>query len=164
MTARIKKLSDSTDELKSKSEHMTVDYITVLGVFTSITFATFGGLQLLGNVFGNIRNTAHTTVGREIMLGAIFLFGTYAILVALLTGVSKIVGKDYNLSKHNTMFTLAGITLIFLIGILYTNTEWANPMLEVFGKFPAVLFGFIVILFIAVVVWLMCTVLHQQDK
>lgn len=27
--------------------------LSILGIFTAITFAIFGGLQLLGNIFGN---------------------------------------------------------------------------------------------------------------
>lgn len=126
----ISDLEDRAGELEDKNDHMTFDYIAILGIFTSITFATFGGIQLLGNVFGNLKHVGHVDVGNKIMLGAIFLFGTYLILISLLLGISKLTGKDYRLSLTDTRFIFASFLLIFAIGLLYANQTWLIPVYD----------------------------------
>jgi hypothetical protein len=145
-------ISSSTQELKSikndiknLTNKLTMDFVTILGIFTSITFATFGGLQLLGNVFGKITNTSRNTVGSEIMLGAVFLFGTYLILIALLTGLSKLIGRDYVTSFPTKLVMLYSFSLIFIFGLLYANCNWIPIILSHRILTPAVILVVIVI-------------------
>lgn len=42
------------DEIKN---NVYSEFITILGIFTAITFAIFGGMNLLSNLFKNIGNT-----------------------------------------------------------------------------------------------------------
>lgn len=122
-------LEDKVNAQDEKYSKLTVDFVTILGIFTSITFATFGGLQLLGNVFGRVSDLSNkSNVGSEMMLGAVFLFGTYLILVSLLTGVSKLTGRDYETSFPTRYIMIFSFSLIFLIGIFYANLNWLNTI------------------------------------
>ncbi|CAJ1180037.1 hypothetical protein CCLMGIMDO_CCLMGIMDO_00337 [Companilactobacillus crustorum] len=118
-------ISEMSSGLKSKMDKLTVDFVTILGIFTSITFATFGGLQLLGNVFGKASDlSSESVIGSEIMLGSIFLFGTYLILIALLTGLSKLTGKSYETTFPTRYLLVLSFAIIFFVGTIYENKYW----------------------------------------
>lgn len=116
-------LNSDYKNLVNKNEKMTVDFVTILGIFTSITFATFGGLQLLGNVFGNIKSVDSASVGSELMLGAVFLFGTYMILIALLTGLSRLMGREYRTSFPTRFLMVSSFFILFMFGLIYSNID-----------------------------------------
>ncbi|MCG7196699.1 hypothetical protein [Pediococcus pentosaceus] len=116
----LQKIKESTTTLSNK---LTVDFVTILGIFTSITFATFGGLQLLGNVFGNIKSVDSASVGSELMLGAVFLFGTYMILIALLTGLSRLMGREYRTSFPTRFLIVSSFFALFMFGLIYSNID-----------------------------------------
>lgn len=120
----VKKLEDRAKMLEDKNQKMTGEFVTILGIFTSITFATFGGIQLLGNVFGRMNSSKSTVVGSELMLGAVFLLGTYLILIALLTGIAKLTGKKYHTSFPTNYLLMLGFLTIFVGGMLYANQAW----------------------------------------
>lgn len=137
MAGNLKEKSEKLDENYSK---LTVDFVTILGIFTSITFATFGGLQLLGNVFGRVKSlSTNESVGSAIMLGAIFLFGTYLILVALLTGISKLTDRNYTTTFPTRYLMILSFTLVFVLGLLYANPSWIKILYN--NMFRSVLLG-----------------------
>lgn len=73
------------------------EFITLLGIFTAITFAIFGGMNLLSNLFKNMRNT-HASLGQALILASIFGFTVLGIIEILFIWISKInltkVDKD----------------------------------------------------------------------
>lgn len=154
---RLHNLQKVSKKLSSANRKMTIDFITILGIFTSITFATFGGLQLLGNVFGKIKHLTHNDVGSEMMLGAVFLFGTYLILVALLTGISKLVEREYRTSFPTRYLMVGGFAIVFILGFFYAN-EQLVPWVVVHWKISL---AFLLIVFVAPLV---CDVFIYQRK
>lgn len=123
IAGQAKSLNSNYKKLVDKNEKMTVDFVTILGIFTSITFATFGGLQLLGNVFGNIKSVDSASVGSELILGAVFLFGTYMILIALLTGLSRLMGREYRTSFPTRFLIVSSFFALFMFGLIYSNID-----------------------------------------
>lgn len=109
------------------------DFISILGIFTAITFATFGGLQLLGNVFGNVKFYSTVNIGSVMMLGAIYLIGTYFLLVALLKGVSGLTGRRYNTPFRTRYVMVYTFSAIFLFGLLYAHKSWILKFLSING-------------------------------
>ena len=90
------------------------DFITILGIFTAITFAIFGGMNLLSNLFQNMKST-HASLGQALILAAIFSLCLWWIIELLFNWISKITEKeDMNISKykHTALTILLGL-LIF---------------------------------------------------
>lgn len=84
---RIKNASNKT-EIKIKKE-IYPQFITILGIFTAITFAIFGGMNLLSNLFKNMRNT-HASLGQALILASIFGFTLWGLIEILFLWISKI--------------------------------------------------------------------------
>lgn len=78
------------------------EFITLLGIFTAITFAIFGGMNLLSNLFQNLRST-HASLGQALILASIFGFTVLGIIEILFIWISKInltkVDKDNRKDK-----------------------------------------------------------------
>ena len=90
------------------------DFITILGIFTAITFAIFGGMNLLSNLFQNMKST-HASLGQALILAAIFSLCLWWIIELLFNWISKITEKeDMNISKYKyTALTILLGLLIF---------------------------------------------------
>lgn len=65
------------------------EFITILGIFTAITFAIFGGMNLLSNLFQNIGSTP-ASLGQTLILAAIFGLFMWGIIELLFNWISKI--------------------------------------------------------------------------
>ena len=90
------------------------DFITILGIFTAITFAIFGGMNLLSSLFRNIGSTS-ASLGQTLILAAIFSLCLWWIIELLFNWISKITEKeDMNISKYKyTALTILLGLLIF---------------------------------------------------
>ena len=84
---KINNASNKT-EIKIKKE-IYPQFITILGIFTAITFAIFGGMNLLSNLFKNMRNT-HASLGQALILASIFGFTLWGLIEILFLWISKI--------------------------------------------------------------------------
>lgn len=92
------------------------EFITILGIFTAITFAIFGGMNLLTNLFKNTGNTA-SSLGYTLILAAIFGLIMWGITELLFYWISKINGiTDSTKDKNKIWFNW--IAIIVLTGIL----------------------------------------------
>ena len=108
------------------------EFITLLGIFTAITFAIFGGTNLLNDLFKNIRST-NASLGQALILASILgfiLWGIIDILFYWIHWISKIKqtkGKentDYikedKIDKSEKFFNwiaLGFLTITLIIGI-----------------------------------------------
>lgn len=114
----LKKVNEANDKLEG-IDRIYSDFVSILGIFTAITFATFGGLQLLGNVFGNIKDVTFNNIGGTVILGGIFVAGTYLLLIALFSGISKIsnIKKGYHPSRRIAALVLSFCGLLVYFGL-----------------------------------------------
>ncbi len=71
------------------------EFITLLGIFTAITFAIFGGMNLLSNLFQNMRST-HASLGQALILASIFGFTLWGLIEIMFIWISRI-----NLTKDD---------------------------------------------------------------
>jgi hypothetical protein len=85
---------DVSNEAKKVKDKIYTDFITILGIFTAITFATFGGLQLLSNIFDHTDFSSLKNLGGSLFLGSCYIVGIYLILIVLLTGIKKLSQKN----------------------------------------------------------------------
>lgn len=130
LTADTQIALEKVNEVDKKISKFTVDFITILGIFTSITFATFGGLQLLGNVFGKVKSLTNENVGFEIMLGSVFLFGICLILIILFNGLSRFTSQSYTFEKHTQLSIVFSLFILFLLGFFLSHPTFLNIILE----------------------------------
>lgn len=92
------------------------EFITILGIFTAITFAIFGGMNLLTDLFKNIGSTP-ASLGQTLILAAVFGLIMWGITELLFYWISKIKGiTDSTKDKNKKWFNC--IALIVLVGIL----------------------------------------------
>ena len=97
---RIKNASRETEN--NIKRELYPEFITLLGIFTAITFAIFGGMNLLSNLFQNMKST-HASLGQALIFASIFGFTMLGIIEILFIWISKInltiVDKDYRYDK-----------------------------------------------------------------
>lgn len=127
----VEKSQKQLEDMEQTKERIYTDFVSILGIFTAITFATFGGLQLLGNVFGNIKDITFNNIGGTLILGSIFVAGTYLLLIALFSGISKIsnVKRGYRPSKAIAVLLLSFCGLLIYFG-LKTMTDSHNGLIK----------------------------------
>ena len=128
-------IEDYSEDMKNIKGNIYTDFISILGIFTAITFATFGGLQLLGNVFGQNASRDTHALGSALVLGSIYIYGTYLLLLALLTGIHKLMrvndtvkvktkikdilkDNDYHYSKKLMALISAFCLIMLVVGLL----------------------------------------------
>ena len=98
------------------------EFITILGIFTAITFAIFGGINTINSISSNLnissnnpQNLGNLLIGASVL--GIVLFG---IITVFFAGIAKITEKDYILSPLLTISVLAIISAMFMIGLVFT--------------------------------------------
>lgn len=112
-----KKVIKLKNNINNFRHNVYTDFIAILGIFTAITFATFGGLQLLSNIFRNISKlSSNSVLGKILILSSLFgvmIFGIIEILFRLINEIK-------NSKTHNTNnWILFFLGLIFVIGIIF---------------------------------------------
>jgi hypothetical protein len=83
------------DEVNKKMESAQISYVSILGIFSSITFALFGGLDILAQVFSKVTNLSdHNTFWGIMAIGGFVAFSIFNLLNVLLYSIGRIVNRD----------------------------------------------------------------------
>lgn len=125
INSEAKNTSIALKKIRQIKDSIYSDFIAILGIFTAITFATFGGLQLIGNIFGKVSKFTFKNIGGVLMLGSIYLLGMYLILIALLVGVSKLNNRKYYLSNTSVCVLIVSFLSIFTFGLGLLSKEFS---------------------------------------
>lgn len=67
---KVEKVKSTTDELNNKYSKLTIDFITILGIFTGCVFAVFGGFEGIKSVL-SIDNISHMLIVSGLVLSII---------------------------------------------------------------------------------------------
>lgn len=135
----------TTDIDNHKSSTYT-QFVTILGIFTAITFGVFGGMEILGNVMSNI---VEVRIAKLLIFSSLIIGSILTILYILLTGISNIIGLPNRscgcegnskcnhtpFQKHPIYFTgMITTSYLFVIGIVThgynTNNLKGIPILD----------------------------------
>lgn len=119
----IKEINERDEIIENKiRKNVYSEFITILGIFTAITFAIFGGINTINSISSNLhisssnpQNLGNLLIGTSVL--GIVLFG---IITVLFAGIAKITEKDYNLPPLLTISVLAIISAMFMIGLVFT--------------------------------------------
>lgn len=142
----LKQAKEELERIRSVKDSIYSDFIAILGIFTAITFATFGGLQLVGNIFGKLNHFTFKNIGGVLMLGSIFLLGMYLILIALLVGVSKLNNRKYHLSNSNMLILLTSFVTIFTLGFgLMDKTFSTHNLFWILFILVVIMWGIVIV-------------------
>lgn len=91
----VEKIYDKMDKVDKKMESTQISYVSILGIFSSITFALFGGLNILSQVFSKITNlNDHSSFAGIMTVGGFIVFSIFNLLNMLLYSIGRIVEKD----------------------------------------------------------------------
>ncbi|BDR60344.1 hypothetical protein [Lactobacillus xylocopicola] len=105
-------------KITSKINSIYTEFITILGIFTAITFVIFGGMNLLTDLFKNIGSTP-TSLGQTLILAAVFGLMMWGIIELLFYWIIKIKGvTDSTKDKHKHWFNWIALVILATILIL----------------------------------------------
>ena len=114
----INKQKNSLNKTTTKIDNIYSEFVAILGIFTAITFAIFGGMNLLTDLFKNIGSTP-ASLGQTLILAAIFGLIMWGIIELLFYWISKIKGiTDSTKDKNKTYFNWLAIGVLVIILIL----------------------------------------------
>lgn len=142
MTRTFEETEAKLKETTNKSSRIYAEFIVILGIFTTIIFATFGGLEISGNIFSNLNEVS---TGKLMVFGSLIVASIVLILFMLLNGISKLTkfpissckcGPEdkctHNLIQKHPSMVIANMILlfIFVLGI----TQYFLPYEQLLGK------------------------------
>ena len=93
------------------------EFIAILGIFTAISFAMMGSLQLLGTIFNDVSNPSDSKLGYIMEAGGIYLIILSLLIFVLFVGMRKILGGQEKKWVYVSIITVFLISaLLFLVG------------------------------------------------
>ena len=122
--SKLEEINHEFEEIQDTNSKIYSDFITFFGIFTALSFAIFGGLQLIGNSLGNLKGfVTIKNVGGILIIASVILLSVYLILMALVVGLSKLLSRNknerYKFTGKVTVCIIGTIVGLFLIGCLF---------------------------------------------
>lgn len=96
-----KDASDEVDDVKGKVTKIYSEFVGILGVFTALSFALMGSVQVFGNILNNINNPTIKNVGYVLIVGGIYLILIYLVIMTLFIGMKKVFSYNLDNSQYN---------------------------------------------------------------
>ena len=123
LNTSIKSIEEKTEHTDEKIENkiksnVYSEFITILGIFTAITFAIFGGMNLLTDLFKNMGRTS-ASLGQTLILAAIFGLIMWGITLLLFYWISTIKKDQTRTFYKNWGFWLNVLFIVLIAGILF---------------------------------------------
>lgn len=126
-------MESQKEELKTYAETTVSDiksdiytnFIAILGIFTAITFAIFGGIQAIGSITSNLDISLNNpeSLGNLLICASIlgiFLYGIITVLFAGFAGIDKLTEKAWSLPFTLNILIIGVLAAMFLIGCIYS--------------------------------------------
>lgn len=136
-------MNDELEEYKAKYDKMTIDFLSMMGIFSTIIFAVFGGLSQIGAIGDNLAVTPITKILMYLSLSAITLL---SIVFISFNAISKLTGMNLRscscsvhdhcnhkiYEKHPTLsFSLFFFIDLFILSLILrasTSSDWVEPL------------------------------------
>lgn len=116
-----KDVSTEVDNAKSRVTRIYSEFVGILGVFTALSFALMGSVQVFGNILNNINNPTIGNIGYVLIVGGVYLILIYLVIMTLFIGMGKVFNKDsrYQFDKCFTgcIMFVSGVLIVF--GLLF---------------------------------------------
>jgi hypothetical protein len=101
---------------KRKVGHIYSEFVGILAIFTAMSFAMMGSVQVLGNLFHDVKLWGIASIGYALIIGGIYVNIMYIIIMTLLVGIKKLYGNDEKDAKYK--FTTGIVTLVISVSML----------------------------------------------
>lgn len=111
MASEASKVASEASDIKTK---IYSEFIAILGIFTAISFAMMGSLQLLGTIFKDVSNPSDKKLGYVMEAGGIYLVIMSLLIFVLFVGMRKILG-----GKEKTWVWVSIIVVVLISGLLF---------------------------------------------
>lgn len=113
-------MAETAEKLKGK---IYSEFIAILGIFTAISFMSMGSLQVLGDLFKDVKDPTSASVGYALIVGGIYISIMYVFVIIMFVGMKKVVGNgdSYNFSFGVCALVLITITALFGTGLFITG-------------------------------------------
>lgn len=142
------KLSNELDSaVDNRMNSIYSGFVSVLGIFVSISFTLFGAATLIKNIFDISTSqgfdTSHKVLGANIILAGFTTILVYLLIVGLMQSISSVTKLDYDFSLRRIFVILFVSSGIIIIGFIYKNpdiSQFKHPIIYI------VLFSFYILL------------------
>ena len=116
-----KDASDEVANVKGKVTKIYSEFVGILGVFTALSFALMGSVQVFGNILNNINNPTVGNVGYVLIVGGIYLILIYLVIMTLFIGMGKVFNKDskYQFDKCFTWYIIFVSVVLIAVGLVF---------------------------------------------
>lgn len=115
-----KRMARTAEKLKGQ---IYSEFIAILGIFTAISFMSMGSLQVLGDLFKDVKDPTSASVGYALIVGGVYISIMYVFVIIMFVGMKKVVGNGdkYNFSFEVCALVLITITALFGTGLFITG-------------------------------------------
>lgn len=165
MLTNLDKYENDLESYKVKYDKMTIDFLSMMGIFSTIIFAVFGGLSQIGAIGDNLAETPITKILMYLSLSAITLL---SIVFISFNAISKLTGLNLRscscsvheqcnhklFEKHPTLsFSLFFFIDLFILSLILrasTSSDWVAPLsslIEFDTSFEAAIRATVMVLF-----------------
>ncbi|USS88228.1 hypothetical protein M3M39_01760 [Fructilactobacillus hinvesii] len=119
---KLNEINENSEKLSEIKNSIYSDLISVLGVFTAISFAAFGGITAVSNMFHGLDNNK-SHVGFLLICASISFLLIYGVSVTLFVGINKLIKseeseKPYRFSGLFTCMLIFIPILILIFGLI----------------------------------------------
>ncbi|MBU7455856.1 hypothetical protein [Leuconostoc fallax] len=125
-----KAVSNISSEVDTRMNSVYAGFISVLGIFVSISFTLFGAATLLNNIFSiatrNGFNTSHDVIGSNIILAGFSTMLIYLLLIGIMQSISSVTKTRYDFSLRRIFIIFFISSGIILAGFIYKNPDMSK--------------------------------------
>ena len=115
---KFKTVTQKANQAENKVNGIYSEFVGILGVFTALSFALMGSVQVFGNILKNIDTPTMGNIGYVLIVGGIYLILIYLIIMTLFIGMKKVFDNKNSKYKFNWIFTLCIVTVSITLIIL----------------------------------------------
>lgn len=115
------KTKEELNTIATKAEKMQKEYITILGIFSSIVITFVAGMSFSSSVLSNIDKTSINRLSFVMVMLAIFLFN---FLHLLLDFIRKINNNPTEPPPNKNTSLIGGINVVLFIMLIIILTAW----------------------------------------
>lgn len=116
------KAQSLTNQIQGKMTGIYSEFVGILAIFTALSFAMMGSVQMLGNLFNDIKHPTTGTLGYALILAGIYLIVIYLLIMTLVLAMKKLfstISEEYRISWPFVWIISIVSTLLIVVGIFF---------------------------------------------